>query len=71
QEHRGKVNGSRGFFAMIAAALGQLMGGWLYDNVSHQMPFLLELVLIVPPIIMAWLWLKTPEAKPLDQPLPG
>ena len=70
QEHRGKVNGSRGFFAMIAAALGQLMGGWLYDNVSHQMPFLLELVLIVPPIIMAWLWLKTPEAKPLDQPLP-
>ncbi|HUV53654.1 MAG TPA: MFS transporter, partial [Candidatus Krumholzibacteriaceae bacterium] len=47
QEHRGKVNGSRGFFAMIAAALGQLMGGWLYDNVSHQMPFLLELVLIV------------------------
>jgi len=65
------VNGSRGFFAMIAAALGQLMGGWLYDNVSHQMPFLLELVLIVPPIIMAWLWLKTPEAKPLDQPLPG
>jgi len=71
REHRGKVNGSRGFFAMIAAALGQLMGGWLYDNVSHQMPFLLELVLIVPPIIMAWLWLKTPEAEPLDQPLPG
>jgi len=71
QEHRGKVNGSRGFFAMIAAALGQLMGGWLYDNVSHQMPFLLELVLIVPPIIMAWLWLKTPEAEPLDKPLPG
>ena len=71
REHRGKVNGSRGFFAMIAAALGQLTGGWLYDNVSHQMPFLLELVLIVPPIIMAWLWLKTPEAEPLNQPLPG
>ena len=71
REHRGKVNGSRGFFAMIAAALGQLTGGWLYDNVSHQMPFLIELLLIIPPIVMAWLWLKTPEAEPLDQPLPG
>ena len=71
REHRGKVNGSRGFFAMIAAALGQLTGGWLYDNVSHQMPFLIELLLIIPPIVMAWLWLKTPEAAPLPQPLPG
>jgi len=71
REHRGKVNGSRGFFAMIAAALGQLTGGWLYDNVSHQMPFLIELLLIIPPIVMAWLWLKTPEAEPLNQPLPG
>jgi len=71
REHRGKVNGSRGFFAMIAAALGQLTGGWLYDNVSHQMPFLIELLLIIPPIVMAWLWLKTPEAEPLDQPLSG
>jgi len=71
REHRGKVNGARGFFAMIAAALGQLTGGWLYDNVSHQMPFLIELLLIIPPIVMAWLWLKTPEAEPLDKPLPG
>jgi len=70
-EHRGKVNGSQGFFAMIAAALGQLTGGWLYDNVSHQMPFLIELLLIVPPIVMAWRWLKKPEAGPLDEPLPG
>jgi MFS family permease len=71
QEHRGKVSGSKGFFAMIAAALGQLTGGWLYDNVSHQMPFLIELLLIVPPIFMAWYWLKTPETEPLDEPLPG
>ena len=71
QEHRGKVSGSKGFFAMLAAALGQLTGGWLYDNVSHQMPFLIELLLIVPPIFMAWYWLKTPETEPLDEPLPG
>jgi hypothetical protein len=56
---------------MIAAALGQLTGGWLYDNVSHQMPFLLELVLIVPPVIMAWLWLKKPEDNQLDQSFLG
>ncbi len=71
QEHRGKVSGSKGFFAMIAAALGQLTGGWLYDNVGHQMPFLIELLLIIPPIFMAWYWLKTPETEPLDEPLPG
>lgn len=69
REHRGKVNGSVGFFAMIAASLGQLSGGWLYDNVSHQAPFLIELLLIVPPIFMAWRWLRPPE--PLDEPLPG
>ncbi len=71
QEHRGKVNGSRGFFVMIAAALGQLSGGWLYDNVSHQAPFLIELLLIVPPIFMAWRWLKMPEPEPLDELLLG
>ena len=68
-EHRGKVNGSVGFFSMIAAALGQLSGGWLYDNVSHHAPFLIELLLIAPPIYMAWRWLKPPE--PLDEPLPS
>jgi len=71
REHRGKVNGSRGFFVMIAAALGQLSGGWLYDNVSHQAPFLIELLLIVPPIFMAWRWLKMPEPEPLDELLLG
>ena len=70
-EHRGKVNGSVGFFSMIAAALGQLSGGWLYDNVSHQAPFLIEILLIAPPIYMAWRWLKPPEPEPLDEPLPG
>ncbi len=70
QEHRGKVSGSMGFFSMIAAALGQLSGGWLYDSVSHQAPFLIELLLIVPPIVMAWRWLR-PEPGPLDETLTG
>ncbi|MBN2335134.1 MFS transporter [Candidatus Bathyarchaeota archaeon] len=63
QEHRGKVNGSRGFFSMISMAMGQLSGGWLYDNVSHQIPFLLELVIIVPAILMAWRWLEEPKVE--------
>ncbi len=43
QKLRGTVNGSVGFFTMAAMAAGQLMGGWLYDNVSHQIPFILPL----------------------------
>lgn len=64
QENRGKTNGSRGFFSTIALSLGQLSGGYLYDNVSHQLPFLIELVFIVPVIYMAWFWLK--DHKPLE-----
>ena len=57
KEHRGKVAGSRGFFRLIAAALGQLSGGWLYDSVNHQIPFLIQIGLVVIPFVMVYLWI--------------
>ncbi|TEU11764.1 MFS transporter, partial [Candidatus Bathyarchaeota archaeon] len=61
REHRGKVNGSRGFFTMIALSLGMFAGGWLYDNVGHQVPFLLQLVLIIPPFLLVYFFIEEPE----------
>ena len=61
REHRGKVNGSRGFFTMIALSLGMFTGGWLYDNVGHQVPFLLQLVLIIPPFLLVYFFIEEPK----------
>ncbi|MCJ7574891.1 MFS transporter, partial [Candidatus Bathyarchaeota archaeon] len=63
KEHRGKVSGSTGFFNMIALAVGQLLGGWMYDNVSHSFSFYLQLALIWAPLLMICLYVKEPERK--------
>jgi len=57
KEHRGKVAGSRGFFRLIAAAIGQLTGGWLYDSVNHRIPFLIQIGLVAIPFVMVYLWI--------------
>jgi MFS family permease len=49
---RGRVNGSTGFFTLVAFSLGQILGGWLYDNVSRRMPFYLQLLLMIPPFLL-------------------
>jgi len=63
REHRGKVNGSTGFFNMVALAVGQLLGGWMYDNVNHSFPFYMQLALVWAPLLMIYLYVKEPEKK--------
>lgn len=63
QGHRGKVVGSSGFFLLIAASLGQLAGGYLYDNISHSLPFLLQLVFIVPSLLLVLVLIEEPKEK--------
>ena len=63
KELRGKVSGFTGFFSLLAVSLGMLMGGLLYDNVSHQLPLLLQFVLPIPPFILTALFIKDPEKK--------
>ena len=58
--HRGRVNGSVGFFTMVAMSMGQLLGGWIYDNVSHTLPFTLQIVFMLPPFLI--ILLRTREA---------
>jgi MFS family permease len=66
REYRGKVNGSRGFFTMIALSLGMFAGGWLYDNVGHQVPFLLQLVLIIPPFLLVYFFIEEPKKDEIN-----
>jgi MFS family permease len=60
---RGKVSGFTGFFNLLAVSIGMLMGGLLYDNVSHQLPLLLQFVLPIPPFLLMALFIKEPEKK--------
>jgi DHA1 family multidrug resistance protein-like MFS transporter len=63
-EHRGRVNGSSGFFTMMALSVGQLLGGWLYDNVSHTLPWMLQIVFMVPPFLIILLKTKAEKNRP-------
>ena len=63
QEHRGKVVGSSRFFTLVAASLGQLTGGFMYDNVSHSMPFLIQVVFILPSLLLTLFLIKEPKKK--------
>jgi MFS family permease len=60
KEKRGKVNGSISFFVLIAGSLGQLSGGWLYDNVGHQVPFLIQVLLVIPPFLLVYFKINEP-----------
>ena len=62
-DHRGKVNGSMGFFSLLAGSIGVLIGGWLYDSVSHQLPFLLQLVFVLPAFLLTFFRVNEAEVN--------
>ncbi len=63
QAQRGKVTGSMQFFTYIFMALGGLIGGLMYDNISPQTPFLTMLILIIPSVLIAALYIKEPKPE--------
>lgn len=63
QAQRGKVTGSMNFFAYIFMAIGGIMGGLLYDNVSPQLPFLLMPILIVPSVLLIVFYVHEPKPE--------
>lgn len=63
QAQRGKVTGSMNFFAYIFMAVGGIMGGLLYDNVSPQLPFLLMPILIAPSILLIVFYVREPKPE--------
>jgi MFS family permease len=63
REYRGKVVGFTQFFAYISASIGRLLGGFLYEKASPQMPFLLMLVSTAPGAILTSLLIHEPEKR--------
>jgi len=63
QGHRGKVVGSSGFIILISSSLGQLTGGFIYDNISHSLPFILQIFFIVPSILLTLIFITEPKTK--------
>jgi MFS family permease len=64
-DNRGKVNGSSAFFSLVALSIGQLLGGWLYDNLGHSSPLLIQVAFMIPPFLI--IMLKTKEQQ-IDNP---
>ena len=60
---RGKVSGFQNFFRGIIVAFGELLGGVIYEKVSHKMPFLLQFVFVVPAMLLMLLFVKEPKVK--------
>jgi MFS family permease len=66
QAQRGKVMGSMNFFAYILMAIAGAAGGFLYDYMSPQLPFILTILLIIPSTLLI---LRVREQKPEERQL--
>jgi MFS family permease len=62
KEQRGKVTGFTQFFGYIAMAIGILAGGISF-TVSHQLPFFLLAVLLIPQFLLTFLLVHEPEKR--------
>ncbi len=64
QAQRGKVTGSMNFFAYILMAIAGAAGGFMYDYISPQLPFILTALLIIPSTVLI---LRVREQKPEER----
>jgi len=63
KKQRGKIIGSSNFVNYIIMALGTLAGGFIYEHVSPQLPFLIPVVFVVPEILIILFLVHEPEKR--------
>jgi DHA1 family multidrug resistance protein-like MFS transporter len=63
QEQRGKVSGFMNFANYIVLAAGSLMGGYLYEHVDPQAPFMLAIATVLPSFLLTLVLVKEPERR--------
>jgi predicted MFS family arabinose efflux permease len=63
REQRGKVNGFINFANYIIMAAGSLLGGYLYEHVSPQAPFLIAAAAVLPSFLLTLVLVKEPEER--------
>jgi MFS family permease len=62
RERYGQTFGILALVAGMASAASPILGGWMWDNISPQSPFILNLVLAI--IIGFIIWFKIKEPTP-------
>jgi MFS family permease len=62
EDVRGTSYGLYTFAYFLGAALGPLVGGWLYDNLSHEMPFYLNTAVLILGALLVAAVLREPRA---------
>jgi MFS family permease len=62
EDVRGTSYGLYTFAYFLGAALGPLAGGWLYDNLSHEMPFYLNTGVLLLGALLVAVVLREPRA---------
>jgi MFS family permease len=65
RRYRGKITGCSQFIFFIFLAINQLLGGYLYDYVSPQIPFFLVTLATIPSIIIVALLVHEPKTREL------
>ncbi len=63
REQRGKVIGFTNFMNYILMAIGSLVGGFLYEHVSPQAPFLIAIILVAPAFVLTLTLVHEPEKR--------
>jgi len=60
---RGKVNAFINFVGFIFMAVGNFLGGFLYEHVSHRLPFYVTIASIIPAFMITFMLVKEPEKR--------
>ncbi len=63
KEQRGKVSGFMNFANYVVMAVGSLLGGYLYEHVAPQAPFMVAIAAVVPSFLMALILVREPEKR--------
>jgi MFS family permease len=63
KEERGKVIGFTNFMNFIVMAVGSMLGGIMYGNISPQLPFYFAVVLVLPSFALTLLLVQEPEKR--------
>ncbi len=63
QAQRGKVNGFTNFANFVLMAFGNLLGGFLYEHVSPQLPFFIAILSVIPPFILVLALVHEPAKR--------
>jgi MFS family permease len=63
---RGRVSGSKGFFHLITVASSSMLGGFIYDNISHQLPIYLFIAASLVCFTLTLVYIKEPDRNSED-----